>query len=381
MTQTIPAVPAIPTVVPLVDLAVQHARIADALPAAIEEVLSTTAFVLGPQVRRFEDEYSAFCGIRHTLGVGNGTDALVLALRGAGIGPGDEVIVPANTFVATAEAVALVGADLVLADCDVHFLIDVSSVADRITSRTRAVIGVDLYGQVADFEALESVVGQEVHLFEDAAQSQGAHRNGRRSGSFGTAAATSFYPGKNLGAYGDAGAVTTNRDDVAEMIRALRNHGGVARYEHLYVGTNSRLDSLQAAILSLKLAQLEDWNAERRQAAAIYGDLLADVPGLVLPKVLEGNVPVWHLYVVRVAERDRVISELASAGVHAGIHYPAPIHLLPAFRHLGLGAGSFPVAEAYAGEQLSLPIYPGITEQQQAWVAASLLRALGTAPR
>lgn len=367
---------AAPTKVPLVDLRIQHDRIAHAVPAALEEVMAHTSFVLGPQVARFERAYAAYCGVDECVGVGNGTDAIELALRAAGIGPGDEVVVPANTFVATAEAVVMAGADLVLADCDEHFLLDPAGVADRLTSRTRAVIGVDLYGQIADFESLRDAVGDDVLLFEDAAQSQGALRNGRRGGSFGVAAATSFYPGKNLGAYGDAGGVTTSDPLIAETVRQLRNHGGVHRYEHLTVGVNSRLDAMQAAVLSLKLEELDAWNAERTRAAERYVELLAGEPGIVLPGVLPGNTPVWHLFVVRVAERDRVLAELAAADISAGIHYPAPIHLLPAFASLGLGRGSFPLAERLAGEILSLPIYPGITEDQQAWVVETLLRAV-----
>lgn len=376
MTQTTQTRRTTPVSVPFVDLGIQHRRIAHAVPAAMEEVMSQTSFVLGPQVRRFEGEYADACRTRHCVGVGNGTDALVLALRGAGIGPGAEVIVPANTFVATAEAVALAGADLIVADCDEHYLIDPVSVADHLTPRTRAVIGVDLYGQIADFEALRAVVGDDVLLLEDAAQSQGAERHGRRAGSFGAVAATSFYPGKNLGAYGDAGAVTTDSDEIAERIRMLRNHGGVRRYEHLEIGMNSRLDSMQAAVLSLKLARLDHWNAERLAAAERYVELLADEPAIVLPRVLVGNSHVWHLYVVRVPDRDRALTDLAAADVQVGVHYPTPVHLVPAFAHLRRPRGSCPVAESLAGDLLSLPVFPGITEDQQAWVADVLLRAV-----
>ncbi|MFE6510055.1 DegT/DnrJ/EryC1/StrS family aminotransferase [Nocardioides sp. NPDC057767] len=362
--------------VPLVDLRPQNAAVNAEVLAAFAEICESGAFVLGPQVRRFEEEYAEFAGVEHCIGVGNGTDALVLALRGAGIGAGDEVIVPANTFVATAEAVAIVGADLVLADCDEDFLIDPADVARRVTGRTRAVIGVDLYGQVAPFEQLREAVGEDVLLLEDAAQSQGASRDGRPAGSFGVAAATSFYPGKNLGAYGDAGAVTTGSADIADRVRALRNHGGIAKYEHLDVGTNSRLDSVQAAVLSLKLERLKGWNAERDEAAQRYATLLADLPGVVLPRVLPGNQHVWHLYVARVADRDRVLRELLEAGVGAGIHYPAPVHLWPAFSWLGHGAGSFPVAEALAQEIISLPMFPGITREQQEIVADALSEAV-----
>lgn len=236
------------TTVPLVDLRIQNDQVADEVRAALAEVCDSGAFVLGPQVRAFEEEYAAFCGVDHVIGVGNGTDALVLALRGAGVGPGDEVIVPANTFVATAEAVALVGADLAIVDCTEDFLIDTDAIARRVTHRTRAVVGVDLYGQVAPFELIRAAVGPDVVVVEDGAQSQGASRFSKPAGSLGTVSATSFYPGKNLGAFGDAGAVATGDEEIADRVRALRNHGGVNRYEHLHIGTNSRLDSMQAAV-------------------------------------------------------------------------------------------------------------------------------------
>ena len=352
------------TQVPLMDLQIQNREVEDQALRAISEVLQAGSFILGPQVDRFEEEYAAFCSVDHCVGVANGTDAVELALRAAGVGPGDEVIVPANTFVATAEAVLHTGADLALVDCDDDFLIDPAAVDLARTPRTRAVVGVDLYGQVAGFEAVREVVGQEVVLVEDAAQSQGATRHGRPAGSFGQVSGTSFYPGKNLGAMGDAGAVTTSDSGIADRVRALRNHGGERRYEHVLVGSNSRLDSIQAAVLSLKLERLKEWNEQRAQAAETYSSLLADVAGVTTPRVIEGNTHVWHLYVIRVADRDRVLAGLHDAGVGAGLHYPVPIHLLPAFAHLGHGRGSFPVAEQMAGQIVSLPMYPGLTTAQ-----------------
>jgi dTDP-4-amino-4,6-dideoxygalactose transaminase len=362
--------------IPLVDLGLQHRRVAEEVRAGFDRVLEQTAFILGPEAERFEQAYADYCGVRHCVGVGNGTDAVELALRAAGVGAGDEVVLPANTFVATAEAVLRAGARVVLADCDETYLLDPESAADRVGPRTRAVIPVHLYGQLAPMKAIAGAVGEDVLVIEDAAQSQGATQDGGRSGSFGVAAATSFYPGKNLGAYGDAGGVTTDSDEVAARLRAMRNHGGVRRYEHGEFGVNSRLDGLQAVVLSAKLAVLDAWNAERREAAARYDRLLADVPGIVLPRVAPGNEHVWHLYVVRTARRDAALAALNEAGIGAGIHYPAPIHLLPAFGFLGLGAGSFPRAEAYAGRILSLPIYPGITAEQQQRVAEVLAAAL-----
>lgn len=364
------------TSVPLVDLGRQNDPLLPEVLAAFAQICADGDFVLGSAVSRFEAEYAAFCGVERCIGVGNGTDALELALLACGIGHGDEVILPANTFVATAEAVARIGAQPVLADCGPDLLIDPEDLDGRITRRTRAVIGVDLYGQVAPFDQIREVVGADVILLEDAAQSQGARRHGQPGGSFGAAAATSFYPGKNLGAFGDAGAVTTDDEAVDGHVRALRNHGGVRRYEHLSVGTNSRLDSLQAAVLSIKLARLEAWNAERVAAADIYAQLLADLPEVQLPVVREGNTHVWHLYVVQVQHRDAVAAAMVESGVATGIHYPAPIHLLPAFSCLHQGRGTAPIAEAAAGRIMSLPMYPGITLDEQVRVTDALRAAV-----
>ena len=366
--------------VPLVDLGIQHRRMSHQILDQMAQVMETTSFVLGPQVAAFEQAYATFCEVPHCIGVGNGTDAIELALRAAGIGFGDEVIIPANTFVATAEAVVRAGARLVLADCDENYLLDVASVADKLTDRTRAVIGVDLYGQVAKFEEIASVVGDSVAIIEDAAQSHGASRWGQAAGSLGIAASTSFYPGKNLGAYGDAGAVMTHDIQLADRVRELRNHGGQRRYEHVVLGTNSRLDSIQAAVLAVKLSELPAWNRERELAAQRYTDLLADTDEVVLPRVLDGNRHVWHLYVVRVADRDRVLAELESRGIRAGIHYPRPIHQLPAYADM-CKSGGLSNSERFAQEILSLPIFPGITVAQQDRVVDSLRAALGATSR
>lgn len=362
--------------VPLVDLSLQHERIAADVSIGFERVLKSTSFVLGPEVQAFEQSFAEYCDVDHAVGVGNGTDALEIALVAAGVRRGDEVIVPANTFVATAEAVVRIGATLVLADCDEHFLIDPADVAHRITSRTRAVIAVHLYGQTAPIEVLRAVVGPDIVIVEDAAQSQGARRHGARAGSLGDIAGTSFYPGKNLGAYGDGGALMTNCEEYADLARKLRNHGGARKYEHVEIGRNSRLDGLQAVVLSTKLDLLDAWNDERRAAAARYDQLLAGLDQVATPLTLPGNEHVFHLYVVRLEERDRVLAELNDAGIGAGIHYPHPIHRLAAFDSLDLGAGGFPRSERFAEEILSLPIFPGITEAQQNVVIASLRKAL-----
>ncbi len=364
--------------IPLVDLKWQHLQVEAEVREGFDAVLERTAFILGPAVSDFEAEYAAFSGAKHCIGVANGTDALELLVRAVGIGPGDEVILPANTFIATALGVARAGATPVLVDSDpVHHLIDVDQVKGAIGARTKAIMPVHLYGQCAPTEALEPLVRDAgIPILEDAAQSQGAKRNGAVSGTLGLGSATSFYPGKNLGAYGDAGGVVTNDDALADQVRKLRNYGSEVKYHHPETGFNSRLDTLQAVVLSAKLRRLAEWNQMRRDAAARYQALLGDLAGITLPGTLAGNEHVWHLYVVRVPERDRVLKALNDAGVGAGIHYPVPVHLQGAFAHLGHGPGDFPVAERAADEILSLPLSPGITEAQQEEVAKALRAAL-----
>jgi dTDP-4-amino-4,6-dideoxygalactose transaminase len=360
--------------IPLVDLRAQHAQVADEVAEGWAEVLETTAFIGGPQVAAFEAEFASYQGVPHCVAVGNGTDAIELALRALEVGPGDECVLPANTFIATAEAVARTGATPVLVDCVADTgLIDPELVAGALSPRTRALLPVHLYGQAAPVERLRDFG---VPVVEDAAQAQGARRHGVAVGGLGDIAATSFYPGKNLGAYGDGGAVLTSSAALAEAVRLLREHGSPRKYEHTALGFNSRLDTLQAVVLSAKLRRLEGWNEARRAAAERYSGMLADVPGVVRPVVLEGNLPVWHLYVVRVPERDRVLKALHAAGVGAGIHYPTPVHLTGAFESLGHAPGDFPVAEAVAGEILSLPLFPEITPAQQERVVAALAEAL-----
>jgi len=287
--------------------------------------------------------------------------------------------VPTNSFIATALAVARAGATPVLVDCEpTTQLVDVEAVGRRIGRSTRALLPVHLFGQVAPMEALRTLAQDAgLVLLEDGAQAQGATRQGIGVGAFGLGAGTSFYPGKNLGAYGDGGAVLTNADEVAARVRALRNYGSDVKYDHPELGFNSRLDSLQAVVLSAKLARLAEWNARRREAAARYDALLARLPAVVAPATLAGNDHVFHLYVVRVPRRDAVLAALHAAGIGAGVHYPVPIHLQGAFRHLGHRPGDFPAAEAAARENLSLPIWPGITAAQQEDVVRELTRALG----
>lgn len=365
--------------IPLVDLGAQHAEIADEVRAGLDEVFARTAFVGGPAVGRFETAYAAYVGATHCVGVANGTDALELALRAGGVRPGGEVILPTNTFIATAEAVSRIGALPVLVDVDpTYLLIDPAAVRAALTSRTEAIVPVHLFGQVAPVEEIGKIAADAgVPMIEDAAQSQGARRFGQPAGSFGLAAGTSFYPGKNLGAAGDAGGVTTSDATVARTVRVLSAHGSEHKYDHEAIGFNSRLDTVQAVYLEAKLRRLEGWNAARRTAAERYGAALATVDGVVAPTSAEGNEDVWHLYVVQVDERDRVLASLHDAGVGAGIHYPTPLHLTAAYADLGLGRGAFPVAEAAADRILSLPMYPHLTADQQGAVVEALATAVG----
>jgi dTDP-4-amino-4,6-dideoxygalactose transaminase len=353
------------TTVPFLDLGIQRDRIAAEVDEGFARVIATTAFVQGPDVAAFEEEFAAYTGRAHCVGVANGTDALELALRAAGIGEGDGIAVPANTFVASAEAIIRVGARPVLVDVDdEHLLLDPAALED-VADLCRAVMPVHLFGQMAPMARIREVADRHgLMIFEDAAQSQGASHEGVPMGGWGIAAGTSFYPGKNLGAYGDAGAVTTDDPEVARKVRLISNHGSEVKYQHPVFGFNSRLDTLQAVVLRAKLRRLEDWNTERRAAADRYAQLLADVPGVRVPRTLPGNVHVWHLYVVRVAQRDAVLADLNAAGVGAGIHYPVPVHFTGGLADSGYGPGDFPVAERSVGEILSLPMFPGITEEQ-----------------
>ncbi len=371
------------TPIPLVDLSLQHSEVADEVAAGFERVLAKGAYIMGPEVAEFEREYAGYSGVRRCVGVANGTDAVELALRAVGVGPGDEVILPANTFVATAGGVMRAGAVPVLVDCDPDYLLmDPSRIEAAITERTKALLPVHLYGQIAPMPPIVDIArAHGLVVVEDAAQSQGAELDGQRAGHWGDAAATSFYPGKNLGAYGDAGAVVSDSDEVADRVLRLRNHGGTVKYQHPELGFNSRLDTLQAVVLRAKLHRLDKWNQLRREAAERYHQLLAGAEGLVLPATAPGNQHVWHLYVVQVADRDRVLADLNQAGIGAGIHYPVTVHRQGAYAHLGYGPGSFPVAEQAVDRILSLPIYPGITAEQQERVAEVLRASLAGSGR
>ncbi|GII53531.1 glutamine--scyllo-inositol aminotransferase [Planotetraspora thailandica] len=356
--------------IPFVDLRAAHAEVADEILQGFDRVLRDTAFVQGPDVAAFEEEFAQFSGVPHCVGVGNGTDAIELALRAAGVPAGSEVVLPANTFVATAEAVVRAGLRPVLADCDDHLLLDPAAAAAAVGPDTSAVIPVHLYGQQAAMGALYELAERRgLVVMEDAAQSQGSAQEGRPPVGL---ASTSFYPGKNIGAYGEAGAVLTGSAELARAVRLLSSHGSEVKYRHETLGFNSRLDTLQAVVLRAKLKRLADWNEARRAAADRYGKLLSGIAGVRLPATAPGNLHVWHLYVIRVPERDKVLAGLQEAGVQAQIHYPVPVHLQPAFRDLGHGPGDFPVAEAAAGEILSLPMHPHLTAGQQEQVAETL---------
>jgi dTDP-4-amino-4,6-dideoxygalactose transaminase len=359
--------------VPLVDLHAQYQSIAQEINHAISSLLQRGDFILGEEVCLFEQEFAAYCEAAYAVGVDSGTSALELALRAFGVGPGDEVITVANSYIATALAISHTGAKPVLVDADPRtYTIDISAVANAISSRTRAIIPVHLYGQPADMDPiLEIARAHRLFVLEDACQAHGATYKGRRVGSLGDAAAFSFYPGKNLGAYGDAGAVVTNDESLAKSLQQLRNYGQIEKYNHLVKGYNRRLDTLQAAVLRVKLAHLDAWNAARRRHATFYNTCLAESGALTPHEASYGN-SVWHLYVIQTARRDELKTQLQERGISAGVHYPLPIHLQPAYSDLGYKRGEFPVAERCAQRCLSLPMYAELSDSTIQYVADSV---------
>src|SRR5512139_3412889 len=370
--------------VPLLDLKAQLARIRPEVDEAVDRVLSSTAWVQGEDVRLLEREFAAFCGAAHACAVANGTDALQLALRAYGIGPGDEVITVANTFIATGEAILLVGACPVFVDVEPEtHTMDAAKLEAAITPRTKLVLPVHLYGHPADTTVIGEIAGRHgVPVLEDAAQAHGAEWRGRRAGSLGHAACFSFYPTKNLGACGDAGMVTSSDEGFIAKVRQIANHGaGVHRYDNVVLGTNSRLDSLQAAILRVKLRHLERWNAERAERAAAYSAALAGVPGVVVPHEKEGARSAWHLYTVRVPERDALAEHLKSRGIGTAIHYPRPIHLQASMAKAGGRPGDLPVSEQLSREVLCLPLYPELPLEDVARVAGEVREFMERAVR
>ena len=365
--------------IPFVDLKAQYQSIKPEIDNAIQGILDNTAFIGGQAVKDFESNFARFCKANYCVGVASGTDALFLALKAFNIGQGDEVIVPATSFIATSEVVTATGARVVFVDVGKHsYNIDVSKIEAKITGRTKAIIPVHLYGQPADMGPINEIAERHnLKVIEDSAQAHGAEYKGRRTGTLGDVACFSFYPGKNLGAYGDAGAVVTNNEEIAEKVRMMANHGRLKKYDHLFEGLSSRLDGLQAAILDVKLRHLEDWTASRREIAANYNDLLSDLEKVVLPKEEAYAKHVYHLYVIRVANRDSVREFLKEKGISAGIHYPTPLPFLKAYAYLGHRPGDFPVSERLAKEVLSLPLYPEITGEQVGFIAETIRQLVG----
>jgi dTDP-4-amino-4,6-dideoxygalactose transaminase len=362
--------------VPFLDLGPSHEGLKADLLAALSDLIDANAYTNGPEVARFEQQFAAFCGADLCIGVASGLDALQLGLLAAGVKPGDDVIVPANTFFATFEAVSHIGARPVPVDVsEQDYNLDAAHLEATLTDRTRAVVPVHLYGQLADIRRVQEIAGRHgLIVVEDACQAHGAMRDGIRAGTAGLAGAFSFYPGKNLGAFGDAGALVTSDPVLAENMRMLREHGQRQKYRHEQIGYTSRLDTVQALVLLCKLPHLDAWNAQRRELAARYEAGLATIGDIRLPPVPAGSEPVWHLYVLRTARRDELAAHLRSQGIGVGLHYPQPPHLSPAYAELGFGAGAFPLTEALSRELLSLPLFPGMTDEQLDTVVAAVTR-------
>ena len=359
--------------VPFVDLKQQYTSIKSEVDAAIARVIENTSFILGPEVRAFEAAFAEYIGARACIAVNSGTAALQLALMAAGIGAGDEVIVPSFTFFATAEAVSVLGATPVFVDVDpVSYTVTAAAIERAITPRTRALIPVHLYGQAADLDPiLELAKKHHLHVIEDAAQAHGAEYKRKRVGALGSAGCFSFYPSKNLGAYGEGGAVVTNDEELAKRLRLLRDHGSTSKYAHAIVGYNFRMEEIQAAVLNVKLRHLEDWNDARRARAATYNASLSSA-GLVLPEEMDYGRHVYHVYAVQCQNRDDLQKRLTAAGVQTGVHYPIPIHLQPAYSSLGYKRGDLPVTESLAERALSLPMFPELSDEQIGRVAEVL---------
>ena len=351
--------------VPLVDLHAQYLSIQSEVDAAMQRVIARTAFIGGEELSRFEDEFAAYCETAACVGVGNGTDALYLTLRAMGVGPGDEVITVAHTFIATSEAISMTGARPVFVDIkEDTLLMNPALLEQAITPRTKVIVPVHLYGQPCDLDAIMEIAERHgLKVIEDAAQAHGARWRGRRAGSIGDAGCFSFYPGKNLGAFGDAGAVVSHDEELIERVRMLANHGRLEKYTHKMEGVNSRLDGLQAAILRVKLRHLDEWNESRRRHADFYFETLSGGE-MHMPVVDENAQPVWHLFVVRVSDRESFQQKLKEQGIATGVHYPVPLHFQPACQYLEIPLGSLPVTEQASGKVVSLPMYPELTSAE-----------------
>lgn len=366
--------------IPFLDLKSPYLELKDELDAAYRRVMESGWYILGKEVEAFESEFATYCESKYCIGVGNGLEALHLIVRAYGIGPGDEVIVPANTYIASWLAVTHAGATPVPVEPDERtYNIDPAKIEKAITPKTKAIMVVHLYGQTADMDPINAIAKKHgLKIIEDCAQAHGALYKGRRAGCLGDAAGFSFYPGKNLGAVGDGGAITTNDHELAECIKVLRNYGSQVKYHNEVVGFNSRLDELQAALLRVKLTKLDKWNEQRGNAARSYIQHLATIADLALPFVPEWAEPVWHLFVVRQDCRDELQKILAQAGIGTMIHYPIPPHMQPAYSYLGYKKGNFPISEAIHGSIISLPMWPGVTEGSIAAVC-SILHKVHTA--
>jgi len=365
--------------IPLVDLKAQYLTIKDEIDSAVQSVIDSTQFILGEQVLQFEEEFAAYCGARYCVSLHSGTDALQLALLTLGITSGDEVITTPHTFIATAEAISTCGARPVFVDIDPDtYNIDPRKIEPAITSNTKAIIPVHLYGQPCDMDPILQIAREHnLHVVEDAAQAHGAKYKGKRVGSLGSDVTTfSFYPAKNLGAYGDAGALVTDNSELAEQCRLLRNHGRHEKYRHLLAGYNMRMDAVQAAVLRVKLRHLDQWNQRRREIAAFYTEKL-NVLEIKLPVVLPETQPVWHQYVISTSDRDDLQDMLKGKDIESGIHYPIPLHLQPAYEALGYKTGDFPLTEGAADTVLSIPVFPELNESQMARITSTIL-AMGS---
>jgi len=358
--------------VDFMDIRKQDSDISEGIETAIKKVINSTSFILGKEVKNFEDEFAKYCSVKYAVGVGNGTEALHLALLALGVGTGDEVITTSNTYIATALAISFTGARPVFLDADpVTYNIDVAKIERAITKKTKALLPVHLYGQPADMDIILSIAKKRgLKVLEDAAQAHGAEYKGKKTGGLGDVAAFSFYPGKNLGAYGDGGIITTNDKNIYENLLLLRDYGRKSKYEHIIKGYNSRLDSMQAAVLSVKLKKLDKWNDARRENAAKYNGLFSSSNSdIITPKEMPYARHVYHQYVIRVPNRDKVVEEMKKRGVTLLVHYPIPAPLQEAYKDSGHKKGDFPVSEKLSEQVISLPIYPGLTKQEVEYVA------------
>jgi dTDP-4-amino-4,6-dideoxygalactose transaminase len=369
----------VPAIVPFVDLHAQHDPCAQEMHQAIDRVISAGDFILGKDVKEFEEEFARYCGTKFAVGVDSGISSLELAMRALGIGAGDEVITVSHTFIATVSSVTFTGATPVLVDIDpATYNIDPAKIEAAITPRTKAILPVHLYGQPVEIEPILAIAGKhKLAVIEDACQAHGAKLNGKRAGSLGEAGCFSFYPAKNLGAFGDGGILTTNNSQLAEKVRMLRNYGQREKYHHVFPAFNRRLDTLQAAVLRIKLKHLDAWNDSRRNAARLYDSLLKDIPGVTIPAVAPQREHAYHLYVIQHPKRDALAAHLNKNGVATGLHYPVPVHLQECYREEPWAKVSLPVTENLASRILSLPMFPGISEAQVRQVCARVAQFPG----